>query len=141
MAIYFSATTLWFYDNSDKEKYAAGIGWPDDATRISDEEWKQYSQPAPAGLRLGASDAGRPEWQEIPPPTAAQIIASAEAKKAALRAEADAVIMPLDDAVSLGIATDDETDRYNRWRRYRVLLNRVDTGHGLSISWPDKPLK
>lgn len=139
MAIYFSATTLWFYSDSDKDKYAAGIGWPDDATRISDEEWKQYSQTAPAGLRLGASDAGRPEWQEIPPPTAAQVIAAAEAKKAALRAEADVVIMPLDDAVSLGIATDDETNRYNRWRKYRVLLNRVDTSQALAIQWPVQP--
>ncbi|MGC8425534.1 tail fiber assembly protein [Mixta calida] len=40
---------------------------------------------------------------------------------------ADSKIAPLHDAVSLGIATDEETASYDNWRKFRVLLNRVDT--------------
>ncbi|MDU3078337.1 MAG: tail fiber assembly protein, partial [Mixta calida] len=59
--------------------------------------------------------------------TAEDDIAEAEAKKAELRLMADSKIAPLHDAVSLGIATDEETASYDNWRKFRVLLNRVDT--------------
>jgi len=59
--------------------------------------------------------------------TAEDDIAEAEAKKAELRLMADSKIAPLHDACSLGIATDEETASYDNWRKFRVLLNRVDT--------------
>ncbi|ECW0880022.1 tail fiber assembly protein, partial [Salmonella enterica subsp. enterica] len=46
-------------------------------------------------------------------------------------------IAPLQDAVDLGIATDDEKAQLDEWKKYRVLVNRVDTS---APSWPDKPV-
>ncbi|EJM0810154.1 tail fiber assembly protein [Escherichia albertii] len=34
---------------------------------------------------------------------------------------------PLQDAVDLGIVTEEETSLLAVWKKYRVLLNRVDT--------------
>ncbi|EEN4344382.1 tail fiber assembly protein, partial [Salmonella enterica subsp. enterica serovar Enteritidis] len=45
-------------------------------------------------------------------------------------------IAPLQDAVDLGLATDDEKAQLDEWKKYRVLVNRVDT---LNPDWPEKP--
>lgn len=70
--------------------------------------------------------------------TAAEI-AGATATKAALIKSASVKIAPLQDAVDLDMATDDEKARLNEWRKYRVLLTRVDTSLALDISWPEPP--
>ncbi|MGU6804151.1 tail fiber assembly protein [Salmonella enterica subsp. enterica serovar Poona] len=46
-------------------------------------------------------------------------------------------IAPLQDAVDLGEATDDEKTRFMAWKKYRVQVNRVDT---TSPDWPDVPV-
>ena len=61
-----------------------------------------------------------------------------ELTRSALRAGADNAIALLKDAVDLGMATDDETQRYNAWRKYRVLLSRMDIALE-SPKWPDVP--
>lgn len=48
-------------------------------------------------------------------------------------------IEPLQDAVDLDMATDEEKSRYDAWRKYRVLLMRVDTSQAPDINWPDPP--
>ncbi|WP_425342549.1 tail fiber assembly protein [Kosakonia sacchari] len=58
--------------------------------------------------------------------------------KSTLMTIASNAIAPLQDAVELGIATDDETRRYNEWRKYRVLLSRMDIALE-SPKWPDVP--
>ncbi|ECI4976754.1 tail fiber assembly protein, partial [Salmonella enterica subsp. enterica] len=45
-------------------------------------------------------------------------------------------IAPLQDAVDLDIATDDEKAQLDEWKKYRVLVNRVDTSNP---DWPEKP--
>ena len=60
----------------------------------------------------------------------------AEEKKKALLVEADAAIAPLERAVRLGMATDDEKRRIEAWERYSVMVSRVDTSNP---EWPDKP--
>ncbi|EIC4087016.1 tail fiber assembly protein [Salmonella enterica] len=45
-------------------------------------------------------------------------------------------IAPLEDAVDLGEATDDEKARLLAWRKYRVQVNRVDTS---DPDWPEQP--
>ncbi|HHL1887459.1 TPA: tail fiber assembly protein, partial [Klebsiella pneumoniae] len=39
----------------------------------------------------------------------------------------------------LEMATDDEKTRLAAWKKYRVLLNRVDTSTAPDIKWPEKP--
>ncbi|RXN69530.1 tail fiber assembly protein [Providencia rettgeri] len=71
-----------------------------------------------------------------PPPSKEQLIAEAEYQKQALLNEATAVIAPLQDAVDLGIATDEERAQLIKWKEYRVLLNRIDVSTASDIDWP-----
>lgn len=48
-------------------------------------------------------------------------------------------INPLQDAVDLGMATDDEVALLQEWKKYRVLLSRVDTGLAPENRWPQSP--
>ncbi|EBS3608380.1 tail fiber assembly protein [Salmonella enterica subsp. enterica serovar Poona] len=61
----------------------------------------------------------------------------AEGTKSRLLQMASEKIAPLQDAVDLGLATDDEKAQLDEWKKYRVLVNRVDTSNP---DWPDKPV-
>lgn len=71
-----------------------------------------------------------------PAPSKEQIIATNEAKKSQLRSAADEEIAWRQDAVDAGIATDEETAALSEWKKYRVLLMRVDTANPV---WPTPP--
>ncbi|WP_064771387.1 tail fiber assembly protein, partial [Escherichia coli] len=60
----------------------------------------------------------------------------AELQKAALLSEAESVIQPLERAVRLNMATDEERTRLESWERYSVMVSRVDTA---KPEWPQKP--
>ncbi|EHX29044.1 caudovirales tail fiber assembly protein [Escherichia coli DEC12B] len=60
----------------------------------------------------------------------------AESQKAVLLSEAESVIQPLERAVRLNMATDEERTRLEAWERYSVLVSRVDTANP---EWPQKP--
>ena len=59
-----------------------------------------------------------------------------EAEKSRLRASADSEIEWRQDAVDAGIATEEETVSLAEWKKYRVLLMRVDTA---DPDWPTPP--
>ncbi|GAM51542.1 hypothetical protein EBME_0233 [bacterium endosymbiont of Mortierella elongata FMR23-6] len=50
-------------------------------------------------------------------------------------------VAPLQDAVDLNIATDDEKQLLKEWKLYRVALNRIEQHSSLSaeIEWPKPP--
>ncbi|WP_431307394.1 tail fiber assembly protein, partial [Escherichia coli] len=68
--------------------------------------------------------------------TAGEQQQQAESQKATLLSEAESVIRPLERAVRLSMATDEERSRLEAWERYSVLVSRVDTANP---EWPDKP--
>ncbi|WP_282561258.1 tail fiber assembly protein [Providencia rettgeri] len=74
-----------------------------------------------------------------PPKPKEQHIAEAEQQKQILLSEATEAIAPLQDAVDLDIATDEEIALLREWKKYRVLLNRVDTALAPDITLPSKP--
>lgn len=74
-----------------------------------------------------------------PPPTKEQLVEQAEAKKRRLMTEATTVIAPLEDAADFGIATPEEESALKEWKKYRILLSRVDTSLAPDIDWPEKP--
>ncbi|WP_282565693.1 tail fiber assembly protein [Providencia rettgeri] len=74
-----------------------------------------------------------------PPVSKEQLIAEAEQQKQSFLAEANSAIAPLQDAVDLGMTTDEEKAKLTSWKTYRVLLNRVDTSLAPDIDWPVKP--
>ncbi|WP_393950393.1 tail fiber assembly protein [Kluyvera intermedia] len=45
-------------------------------------------------------------------------------------------ILPLQDAVDLDIATDDEKQKLSEWKKFRVMVNRVDLNNP---DWPQVP--
>ena len=63
-------------------------------------------------------------------------VAEAEQKKAFLLAEANIAITPLQDAFDLDMATEAEKSLLLEWKKYRVLLMRVDTAKPV---WPTLP--
>lgn len=70
---------------------------------------------------------------------AAEKQAAAEVKKAALIRAASLKIEMLQDAVNLGMATDDENNMLRQWQAYRVMLDRVNTSSPDDIQWPELP--
>ncbi|WP_053083854.1 tail fiber assembly protein [Providencia rettgeri] len=74
-----------------------------------------------------------------PPISKEQLIAEAEQQKQSLLTEANNAITPLQYAVDLGMATDEEKAQLTAWKTYLVYLNRVDTSLAPDIDWPEKP--
>lgn len=66
-------------------------------------------------------------------------IAEAEFRKAQLRARADSEIAWRQDAVNDGYATEQEAADLAAWKKYRVLLMRIDTSKAPDIEWPEVP--
>ncbi|CQD43809.1 tail fiber assembly protein [Yersinia mollaretii] len=111
----------------------------DNLVAVTDEELTTYwRQAPPEGKTLGATD-GHPAWVELPPPTHEELIASANAKKNQLKANADSEIDWRQDAVEGNYAEGDEVKDLAVWKKYRVLLMRIDTSKVLDIVWPTIP--
>lgn len=100
--------------------------------------------PLPDGVTLLAPDGSYQAWdgsQWVADPEAEKQaqIRDAESMKKALMQAAGETISTLQDAVELKLATEDETAQLEQWKKYRVLLNRVDTSTAPDISWPEQP--
>ncbi|ALR27233.1 TPA: tail fiber assembly protein [Klebsiella pneumoniae] len=67
------------------------------------------------------------------------LISSNINKKQNLMAIASSTIAPLQDAVDIGIATDDEKITLGKWKNYRVALNRLSVTSANSVDWPAIP--
>ncbi|ECF3854092.1 tail fiber assembly protein [Salmonella enterica subsp. enterica serovar Newport] len=76
-------------------------------------------------------------WVNDEAAEAAARLREAEGTKNRLLQIASEKIAPLQDAVDLGIATDDEKAQLGEWKKYRVLVNRVDTSNP---DWPEQPV-
>lgn len=71
--------------------------------------------------------------------TREELIQQAETRRGELLAEASDVIALLQDASDLGIAADEEAAMLLLWKRYRVMLNRLDLSTLPDIQWPERP--
>ncbi|AXZ12088.1 tail fiber assembly protein [Klebsiella pneumoniae] len=116
-----------------------GTSIPEDAVEITDEAWLDLLKQQSEGKVIGAGENGIPVANDAPPLTSAQLIEIAESQKASLMAQATVTIAPLQDAVDLDKATDSEKTQLTAWKKYRVLLNRVNTSMAPDITWPYKP--
>jgi len=66
-----------------------------------------------------------------------QLVQDADALKKELMGRAMLQIDTLQDAVNLEMASKEESDQLAAWRKYRVLLNRVDTSAAPKVTWPE----
>lgn len=79
------------------------------------------------------------EWVKDDAAEKAASIDEAGAQKLGLLQAANEHIAPLQDAVDLGIAEEGEEAALLAWKKYRVLLYRVDTATAPDIDWPVTP--
>lgn len=114
---------------------------PDDAVNITDQAWSDLLAGQAEGKLIACGADMRPCLTEQPLPTTDELISQAEDKLSRLRLAADAAIQPLQDASDLGIATDDEASQLIAWKKYRVMLMRINKEDKENITWPKKPKK
>lgn len=72
-------------------------------------------------------------------PSKAELAGEAGREKTRLMAVATSAIAPLQNAVDLDMATETERADLLAWKKYSVLLNRVDVSGAPDISWPEVP--
>lgn len=91
-----------------------------------------------AGIGWTYKDGGfiRPTIPAIPEEDR---VTQAEQKKYNLLLEATQKISILQDAFDLEMATEDEKIHLTSLKKYRVLLNRIDTSKPENIEWPKAP--
>lgn len=75
---------------------------------------------------------------ELNKPTKEQVIANNEATIKSLTQEATLEIDTLQDAIDLDMAEEGDADKLKKWRKYRILLSRVDTS-AENMELPTKP--
>lgn len=94
-------------------------------------------------MQVGTFDlGGGSNHKADAPPTHEELVLMAESKRDVLLSGAAAKIVPLQDAVDLSDATQDEISVLRAWKQYRVLLNRVDVSNvpsGLNSRHEEKP--
>ncbi|MGK0737006.1 tail fiber assembly protein [Yokenella regensburgei] len=76
------------------------------------------------------------EWVKDEEAEKAALLSENGAKKGILMQQAGDQIAPLQDAVDLDMATDEEKQSLVGWKKYRVLLGRVDCSKPV---WPEIP--
>lgn len=76
-----------------------------------------------------------------PIPSPEQTLSISLEKRDSLLAYAALRIAPLQDAVDLETATDEEVIRLKAWKQYRVVVNRVSSQEGWPglVNWPISP--
>ncbi|PHM74284.1 tail fiber assembly protein [Xenorhabdus kozodoii] len=138
----FSPANKTFYSYRWKSEFDESGTWPSDAVDVFDDVFQKYSSNPPSGMMLGVDIHNMPEWVEIPPPpppTPEQLQQQAESQKRQLLKTAGEKIDICQDAVDLDMSTDAEKSKLTAWRKYRVLLNRVDCTTAPDIQWPEQP--
>ncbi|MCW7548509.1 tail fiber assembly protein [Photorhabdus sp. APURE] len=137
---FYSAKTNAFYPIELEQNYIASGSLPDDIIEVGIDVYQEYAaNNVPEGKYRIAGQNGLPEWADIPPPTREELQQYVESKKQQFILEASQQIAPLQDAVDLGIATKEEEMALSVWKKYRVMLNRVNISQASDIEWPEQP--
>lgn len=113
-----------------------------DTATAQESEIKELGE-LPDGVTTIAPDVEFPKWNGkrwVTDKAAKKEsdVGAAEAQKQYLLSEAAESIAPLQDAVELDMATPEEESALKEWKKYRVMLNRVDTSTAPDITWPVK---
>ncbi|MCT8344415.1 tail fiber assembly protein [Photorhabdus kleinii] len=71
--------------------------------------------------------------------TKEELIQQAEYDKSQLLTKVNNLVAPLQDAVDLDVASEAEKAVLLEWKKYRVMLSKVDVLQAPDIEWPDQP--
>lgn len=128
-----------FYNDALEADYRAAGTWPGFYVRVADEDYHALMAGQATGKVIAPDKRCYPVLVEPPAPTQEEQVRQAFTEKAALMKVAGEALTPLMDAQELGIATDEELAALERWRLYRVMLNRLDISTAPDIQWPELP--
>ncbi|CAM4067619.1 tail fiber assembly protein [Xenorhabdus thuongxuanensis] len=131
-----------FYPYELKNNYIKSGAWPEVGIDVDESVFAKYTATPPMGKERVVGSDGLPAWGDIPPPhppSPEELQQRAESQKKHLLNTATEKIAIFQDAVDLDMATDAEKSALTDWRKYRVLLNRVDCATVPDIQWPEPP--
>ena len=138
MEIFYSAATKGFYSQE-----IHGDIMPSDCVPLEGgrEEHLALLEGQAKGKIIEADENGYPRLSDPLPETPEAIEAQILAERDFRLSQAAIRIAPLQDAVDIDIATDDERALLLDWKRYRVALNRLEIEEGFptSVEWPATP--
>ncbi|EFA9629666.1 Ail/Lom family outer membrane beta-barrel protein [Escherichia coli] len=144
--------TSFSYANAEDEQktHYSDTRWHEDSVRnrwfsvmagpsVRVNEW--FSAYAMAGVAYSRVSTFSGDYLQVKDTEAEKLfrIREAEETKNNLMQVASEHIAPLQDAADLEIATEEEISLLEAWKKYRVLLNRVDTSTAQDIEWPALP--
>lgn len=132
--VYIIGTGSWVMieDHRNQTVYRVATGEPQTITELG---------PLPKGVVTTAPENIYQKWDgsfwvDDPDARNAAEIQFATLKKAELMRTAQENITILQDAAELGMATDEEKESLTKWKKYRVLLSRIDVSLAPEIDWP-----
>ena len=134
MSYIYSPVNGAFYNDDLEADYRSAETWPDNYVSVLDEDYMSLMEGQSDGKIIISDEKGYPVLAEPPAPTYEERVS-----QATMRKNANDIITPLEDAAELGIATDEEAASLLGWKRYRVMLNRVDVSTAPDIQWPERP--
>ena len=136
---FYSAINNAFYPDVLRDEYELAGSWPNDLVEISNDAYDALFAGQSDGKVISPGDDGHPTLIDPPPLTDEQLVAQANALVKSLMAYATSAIAPLQYAVDLEMATAEEQTRLKKWKKYLVLMSRVDTSKAPDIDLPEKP--
>ncbi|AWQ48027.1 TPA: tail fiber assembly protein [Serratia marcescens] len=139
MKYLFDAKTNSFYPFLMRVDYENSGTWPINGVEVDEEIFNRYTGIPPEGKVRGVDNAGLPIWIDTPAPSINQLILEATRRRDLLMLDAANAIAPLQDAIDLNDSTADERSLLQKWKEYRVKLNRIDLGNAPKIDWPIAP--
>lgn len=128
-----------FYPLALKDSYENTGTWPDEGIEVDEETYLKFSYP-PEGKMCAPGDDGYPVLVDTPPPTREELIAAAEAKKAALLATVAPAIAVWQTKLLMGRKlTTGEATSLSAWLDYSDAMESVDPLAAPDIDWPEQP--
>lgn len=129
-----------FYNSGTNGFYDTNIGnVPKNSIEITAEYHKQLLELQSAGYVIQPDEHGRPAAVDLVL-TAEEIIAKNKLEKQKRLDTANKTIEILQDIIDLEMSSGDEADQLKLWKRYRVLLTRVDVNSAdVDVDFPLPP--
>ena len=119
-----------FYKNDDNQVYA----YEDDVPEYGESDGSEIT------VQSGLKRITEEEFLELSKPkiTKEEIIFNNKIRKDNLIIEANEKIKILEDIIDLEMQETNEEEQLKEWKRYRILLTRIDTNN-IDIKFPSKP--
>ncbi|MFQ1042826.1 tail fiber assembly protein [Gilliamella sp. CG16] len=132
MTIFFNSITNGFYDSNISEI-------PENSIEITAEHHKNLLELQSAGYAIRTDEHGNPIATK-PVLTPEEITAKNKLEKQKLLETANKKIEILQDIIDLNMCEGGEADQLKLWKRYRVLLTRVDVNSAdVDVDFPLPP--